>query len=177
MDLGLAVILPTVITGAISCSRHRRRGDVATRVTGSASSTRRLARGRGHPCVRRGHPPAIENRAIPPPLAGMPPAQPSPMLHDASLSIMPPRRRATKIACRIDADLLRRVEAVRATTGESRSALISRALLALTASSVRARSVERYVAAYRECPERPADVATARRSARRALAGVAWEDG
>ncbi len=90
---------------------------------------------------------------------------------------MPSRRRATKIACRIDADLLRRVEAVRATTGESRSALISRALLALTAKSGRARSVKRYVAAYRECPERPGDVATARRSARRGLAHVAWEDG
>ncbi len=87
---------------------------------------------------------------------------------------MPPRSRATKIACSIDADLLRRVEAVRATTGESRSALISRALLALTAKSVRAQSVKRYVAAYKERPETPADVAAARRTARRALARVAW---
>ena len=104
-------------------------------------------------------------------------ALPDPMLHDASLPMMPSRRRATKIACRIDADLLRRVEAVRATTGESRSALISRALLALTARSRSARSVRRYVAAYGKCPERPADVAAARRSARRALVRVAWEDG
>jgi metal-responsive CopG/Arc/MetJ family transcriptional regulator len=83
---------------------------------------------------------------------------------------------AAKIACSIDADLLRRVEAVRARTGESRSALISRALLALTAESVRAQSVKRYVEAYEKHPEGPADVAVARRSARRALTRVAWED-
>jgi metal-responsive CopG/Arc/MetJ family transcriptional regulator len=83
---------------------------------------------------------------------------------------------AAKIACSIDAELLQRVEAVRARTGESRSAFISRALLALTAESVRARSVKRYVEAYRDHPEGPADLVAARKSARRALSRVAWED-
>jgi len=83
---------------------------------------------------------------------------------------------AAKIACSIDADLLRRVETVRARTGESRSAFISRALLAMTAESARTRAVKEYVEAYKDHPESPADVATARRAARRALSRLDWED-
>jgi len=81
-----------------------------------------------------------------------------------------------KIACSVDADLLARVELVRKRTGESRSALISRALRMLTAESSRALAVARYVEAYRERPESPDDVRAARRGARRVLARVAWED-
>jgi hypothetical protein len=83
---------------------------------------------------------------------------------------------AAKIACSIDADLLARIESVRARTGESRSALTSRALIALTSESDRARAVRRYVEAYREHPERAEDVRAARSTARRALSRVAWED-
>jgi len=83
---------------------------------------------------------------------------------------------AAKIACSIDADLLQRVEDVRARTGESRSALISRALRALTAESARARAVKQYVEAYRDHPESADDTAAARKSARRVIAHVAWED-
>jgi hypothetical protein len=83
---------------------------------------------------------------------------------------------AAKIACSIDADLLKRIESVRARTGESRSALISRALVALTAESARSRAVRRYVEAYRELPETAEDVRAARSSSRRALARLAWDD-
>jgi metal-responsive CopG/Arc/MetJ family transcriptional regulator len=83
---------------------------------------------------------------------------------------------AAKIACSIDADLLQRVEAVRARTGESRSAFIGRALLALTAEAARASAVKRYVEAYRDHPEGPANLVAARKSARRALSRIAWED-
>ncbi len=83
---------------------------------------------------------------------------------------------AAKIACSIDANLLKRIESVRARTGESRSAFISRALIALTSESARASAVRRYVAAYRETPETTDDVRAARSSARRALTRVAWED-
>ena len=77
---------------------------------------------------------------------------------------------AAKIAFSIDADLLARVEHVRARTGESRSALIARALLLLTRKAARANAVRRYVEAYVELPEGQQDVIAARRSARRALA-------
>jgi RNase adaptor protein for sRNA GlmZ degradation len=83
---------------------------------------------------------------------------------------------SAKIACSIDAELLQRVETIRARTGESRSALISRAILALTAESARTRAVKQYVEAYRNHPEGPADLASARKSARRALSRVDWED-
>lgn len=85
--------------------------------------------------------------------------------------------RAAKIACSIDAALLERVESIRARTGESRSALISRALLALTSESARARAVVRYVQAYREHPETLEEVRAARASARRALSRLDWEAG
>jgi hypothetical protein len=83
---------------------------------------------------------------------------------------------AAKIACSIDAGLLKRVETVRARTGESRSAFISRALLALTAESARAGAAKRYVEAYKAHPEGQADVVAARRTAARALSGVDWDD-
>jgi metal-responsive CopG/Arc/MetJ family transcriptional regulator len=83
---------------------------------------------------------------------------------------------AAKIACSIDADLLERVEAVRARTGESRSAFISRALLALTGEAVRARSVKHYIEAHEKHPERREDLVAARKSALRALSRLAWED-
>jgi hypothetical protein len=84
--------------------------------------------------------------------------------------------RVAKVACSIDEALLARVESVRKKTGESRSAFISRAIRALTAEAARGLAVARYVEAYREHPERSEDVRAARRSARRALARVAWED-
>jgi metal-responsive CopG/Arc/MetJ family transcriptional regulator len=84
--------------------------------------------------------------------------------------------KVAKFACSIDASLLARVESVRKKTGESRSAFVSRALRVLTAEAARGLAVARYVEAYREHPEGPADVRAARRSARRALARVAWDE-
>ncbi len=81
-----------------------------------------------------------------------------------------------KVACSIDAELLARVESIRKRTGESRSAFISRALRVLTAESARSLAVARYAEAYREHPESSDDVSAARRSARRALSRVPWED-
>ena len=83
---------------------------------------------------------------------------------------------AAKIACSIDADVLARVEAIRARTGESRSAFISRALRALTAESARVGAAKRYVEAYRELPEGPEEVRAAAKSAHRALSRLSWED-
>ena len=84
---------------------------------------------------------------------------------------------AAKIAYSIDSELLERIESMRARTGESRSAFISRAVIALTSESARARAVSRYVEAYREHPETAEDVRAAHRSARRTLSRVAWRAG
>jgi len=54
---------------------------------------------------------------------------------------------AAKIACSIDADLL-----------------------------ARARALKQYVEAYRDHPASAADIAAARKSGRRVIAHVAWED-
>ncbi len=84
--------------------------------------------------------------------------------------------RTAKIAGRGDARLLRRVERVRERTGESRSAVVSRALRQLTRDEERARLVEEYVRTYREKPETSTEVAAARASAKRALAALPWDD-
>lgn len=81
-----------------------------------------------------------------------------------------------KIAISLDARLLARVEKLRADTGESRSALIGRALSKLTSESEHDEQVRRYVAAYREQRETPADVAAARRRARRILTRLPWKE-
>lgn len=81
-----------------------------------------------------------------------------------------------KVACSIDARLFARVESVRRKTGESRSAFISRALRLLTAESARAQAALRYVEAYRQHPESSDDIRAARKSARRALSRLTWEN-
>ncbi len=80
-----------------------------------------------------------------------------------------------KIAVSIDPELLRRVERVRLQTGESRSALVSRALRQLTRDDERARRVREYVQAYRDTPETAEEIAAARASARRALSALSWD--
>jgi metal-responsive CopG/Arc/MetJ family transcriptional regulator len=83
---------------------------------------------------------------------------------------------AEKVAVSLDSELLARAERLRKQTGESRSALVARALRALLRASERERLVAEYVEAYRQEPETLAEVAGARRLARRALASVAWDD-
>ena len=84
--------------------------------------------------------------------------------------------RRAKIACSIDAGLLARVESIRLVTGETRSAVIGRALIKLTSDEAHAERVRRYRAAYLEQPEAPGEIATARRQARRVLAHLPWDD-
>lgn len=77
--------------------------------------------------------------------------------------------RRAKFACSIDATLLARVERLRARSGESRSAVVSRALAKLTEQEARAVRVRRYLEAYREQPETDKEIETAAELARRAL--------
>ena len=84
--------------------------------------------------------------------------------------------RRAKIACSIDAGLLARVESIRLVTGETRSAVIGRALAKLTSDEAHAEQVRRYRAAYLDHPEGPVEIEIARQHARRALARLPWND-
>ena len=84
--------------------------------------------------------------------------------------------RAAKVAFSLEQELLDEVERIRARTGESRSALIARALAALTKEDARRERIARYVEAYREQPEGEAEVEAARTAARRALRRLRWDD-
>lgn len=83
--------------------------------------------------------------------------------------------KTAKIAISLDATLLRRVEKVRSRTGESRSALVSRALRMLAEDSEHERRVEEYVEAYRAKPEGEAEVTMARALALRSLSALPWD--
>ncbi len=85
-------------------------------------------------------------------------------------------RGAEKIAISLDPALLEQAEKLRKTTGESRSALIGRALRALLRSEARARRIAEYVASYRRKPESAREVTIARRLAARALSAVEWDE-
>jgi hypothetical protein len=80
-----------------------------------------------------------------------------------------------KIAFSVDSRLLARVERIRAVTGESRSAVIGRAIARLTSDNVHDEQVRRYSEAYREQPETPTEVEAARRHTRRTLARLPWK--
>jgi metal-responsive CopG/Arc/MetJ family transcriptional regulator len=82
--------------------------------------------------------------------------------------------KSRKFACSIDADLLDRLERLRSRTGESRTALVSRALAKLTQEAAHA-SVERYLQAYREVPETGSEVQSARELARGVLRDLPWD--
>jgi hypothetical protein len=71
---------------------------------------------------------------------------------------------------------LARVERIRARTGESRSAVISRALARLTADEIQTLKTKRYEEVYREFPESAEEVSAARASAKHALRSVVWDD-
>ncbi len=83
----------------------------------------------------------------------------------------------SKVAFSIAPDLLERVERVRSVTGESRSALIGRALAKLTDAELTLAKVRRYVEAYGEFPETSAEVQEARARAKKSLAALPWDDG
>lgn len=81
-----------------------------------------------------------------------------------------------KIAVSLDAALLRRVERLRGRSGETRSALVSRALRLLTRQEEEMLRVRDYVRAYREHPETPQEIASVRAMAKRSLAVVPWDE-
>jgi metal-responsive CopG/Arc/MetJ family transcriptional regulator len=85
-------------------------------------------------------------------------------------------RTRSKVAISIDSNLLDRVERLRAVTGESRSAVVGRALAALTAEESHASKVAAYREAYRLQPETEVQVEAARRHARKMLSAVAWDE-
>jgi metal-responsive CopG/Arc/MetJ family transcriptional regulator len=84
--------------------------------------------------------------------------------------------RAVKIAVTVDPDVLARAERLRRATGESRSALVTRALAELLQPDAHRRRVARYVLAYRERPESAAEVEAARALAAVSLAALPWTE-
>jgi metal-responsive CopG/Arc/MetJ family transcriptional regulator len=82
--------------------------------------------------------------------------------------------RTSKVAVTIDTDLLAQAEAVRRRTGESRSAVIARALRELLRAEERARDVRRYIEAYREQPETEDEIAMSHNQPRRAVRELPW---
>jgi len=79
-----------------------------------------------------------------------------------------------KIAVSLPGGLLREVEAERARTGESRSAVVQRALGLLLSEKDRRRRLRAYVDGYRACPESEDEVAAAAAAATRLLAVEPW---
>ncbi len=85
-------------------------------------------------------------------------------------------RNAHKVAISLDRDLLKEAERLRKTTGESRSALMARALRELLQVEEERRLASEYVAAYRRFPETGEDECAARDLARRSMDQVEWDD-
>ncbi len=81
-----------------------------------------------------------------------------------------------KIAVSLDPSVVARVERLRRRTGESRSAVVGRALASLLDDEANVQRAEDYVRAYRERPESISDIDAARASARAAVAHLAWDD-
>jgi predicted transcriptional regulator len=84
--------------------------------------------------------------------------------------------RTAKIACSLDADLLASVERLRARSGESRSAVIARALADLVGARERELATRAYVKAYQDQPETAPEIREARGLARRSLSRVSWDE-
>lgn len=81
-----------------------------------------------------------------------------------------------KVAVSLDPDLLQRAERLRRSTGETRSALVSRALRHLVEQADHRVRVDEYVATYRAHPECEGDIALARELASHSIAAIAWDD-
>jgi len=84
--------------------------------------------------------------------------------------------RTAKVAVTIEHGLLEKVEKLRRSSHESRSAVFARALRTLLREEERRREARRYVDAYVEHPERPAETGPIDRLAEEALRAVPWED-
>jgi len=82
----------------------------------------------------------------------------------------------TRIVVVLERKLLQRAERLRASTGESRNALVERALRRVLQAGAHERNVEQYVMVYRRVPDGPRHASLARRTASRALAFLSWKD-
>jgi hypothetical protein len=69
-----------------------------------------------------------------------------------------------------------RAERLRKASGETRSALVARALRQLLRDESQTRAVAEYVEAYRRFPETATDQRRARALARKSAAALAWDD-
>jgi hypothetical protein len=85
-------------------------------------------------------------------------------------------RASEKVAVSLERDLFQRAERLRRASGESRSALVGRALRQLLREESLARDIELYVQAYERTPETDQDRRRARALARRSLSALPWED-
>jgi metal-responsive CopG/Arc/MetJ family transcriptional regulator len=85
-------------------------------------------------------------------------------------------RPSAKIAISISSDLLDDVERVRRTTGETRSAVVARAVRLLVDADKRRAQIAEYVEAYRRHPETAAEVRAVRTVARRTLENLPWDE-
>ena len=80
-----------------------------------------------------------------------------------------------KVAVTVDREVLGAAERLRQKTGESRSALVNRALRLLVSDDARRAQVAQYVPGYREHPETDDDVAVARELAAATLKALPWK--
>jgi len=80
-----------------------------------------------------------------------------------------------KVAVTVDREVLGAAERLRQKTGESRSALVNRALHLLVSDDARRAQVAQYVQGYREHPETDDDVAVARELAAATLKALPWK--
>ncbi|MBI4563222.1 MAG: ribbon-helix-helix protein, CopG family [Planctomycetes bacterium] len=83
--------------------------------------------------------------------------------------------RVTRIAISLERDLLKEIERLREATGESRSALVRRAVLSLLRQSRLEERTRCYLEGYTRVPETEAEVRAAEASAVRLLAREPWE--
>jgi metal-responsive CopG/Arc/MetJ family transcriptional regulator len=82
---------------------------------------------------------------------------------------------AERIAISLPRELLKSVERLRRETGETRSALVQRALREVVAQKKRAEQVHRYVEGYAASPETAEEIAAAEAAATHLLAEEPWE--
>jgi metal-responsive CopG/Arc/MetJ family transcriptional regulator len=85
-------------------------------------------------------------------------------------------RASEKVAISLERELFDRAERLRRVSGESRSALLGRALRQLLRDEGLSRDVEQYVQAYRRVPESKDDERRARVLARRSLSALPWDE-
>lgn len=85
-------------------------------------------------------------------------------------------RASEKVAISLERELFLRAERLRRASGESRSALVGRALRQLLRDEDVASDVKLYIEAYRRVPETSRDERRARQLARRSLAALPWDE-